>query len=58
MTGIRDTRARRVKMGIDVGEDFASLKRMTVGQLCDRCADLFGAATMTGNKTWLVRGIA
>jgi hypothetical protein len=45
-------------MPIDVGREVAALKRLTAGRLRDRYAEVFGEATTTGNKTWLVRRIA
>jgi hypothetical protein len=45
-------------MAIDVGKEVAALKRLTAGSLRDRYAEVFGEATATGNKTWLVRRIA
>jgi hypothetical protein len=40
-------------MGIDVAEEVAALKRLR-----DKYAEVFGEATTTGNKTWLVPRIA
>ena len=45
-------------MTIDVGKEVVTLKRQTVARLRDRYAEVFGEATTTGNKTWLVRRIA
>ena len=45
-------------MGIDVGKEVAALKRLAAGALRDKYAEVFGEATTTGNKTWLVRRIA
>jgi hypothetical protein len=45
-------------MRIDVGKEVAALGRLTAGALRDKYAEVFGEATTTGNKTWLVRRIA
>ena len=45
-------------MTTDVGKEVAALKRMAAGALRDRYAEVFGEATATGNRTWLVRRIA
>jgi hypothetical protein len=60
-TRINRTRERETEeatMGIDVGKEVAALKRLAAGALRDRYAEVFGEATTTGNKTWLVRRIA
>ena len=41
-----------------MGREVAALKRLTAARLRDRYAEVFGEATTTGNKTWLVRRIA
>jgi hypothetical protein len=45
-------------MVMNVAKEVAALKRMTPKQLRYRYAELFGEATTTGNRTWLVRRIA
>src|SRR5262245_7940408 len=45
-------------MEIIVGREVAALQRMTTKQLRQRYAEVFGEATTTGNRTWLVRRIA
>jgi len=45
-------------MVIDVGKEFAALSRLSDGALPDKDSEVFGAATTTGKKTWLVRRIA
>ena len=45
-------------MEIHVGKEIAALQRMTPKQLRQRYAEVFGEATTTGNRTWLVRRIA
>jgi len=45
-------------MVIDLGKEVAALKRQTAARLRDRYAEVFGEATTTGNKTWLVCRIA
>jgi hypothetical protein len=45
-------------MEINVAKELAVLQRMSVSQLRDRYAEVFGEATTTGNRTWLLRRIA
>ncbi|HEY3787366.1 MAG TPA: DUF2924 domain-containing protein [Urbifossiella sp.] len=45
-------------MGINVGKEVAALERMTVKQLRERFAAVFGEATTAHNKPWLVKRIA
>jgi hypothetical protein len=45
-------------MDVNVGKEVAGLQRMTVTQLRDKYAEVFGEATTTGNRTWLLRRIA
>ena len=45
-------------MGLNVGKEVAALWRMTVKDLRERYAVVFGEATATGNKPWLVKRIA
>src|SRR5262245_22207408 len=45
-------------MEINVGKEVAALQRMTVTELRERYAEVFGETTTAGNKTWLVRRIA
>jgi hypothetical protein len=43
---------------MNVAKEVAALQRMTVTQLREKYATVFGEATVTGNRTWLVRRIA
>lgn len=43
---------------MNVDKEVAALQRMTVGQLREKFAEVFGEATRAGNKTWLVKRIA
>jgi Protein of unknown function (DUF2924) len=45
-------------MQINVGREVAMLVRMSVADLREKYAAVFGEATATGNRTWLVRRIA
>jgi hypothetical protein len=45
-------------MRIDVGKEVAALRAMSVGQLCERYAELFGEASRTRHKAYLIRRIA
>jgi hypothetical protein len=45
-------------MEINVPKELAALQRMSVSQLRERYAEVFGEATTTGNRTWLIRRIA
>lgn len=45
-------------MSVNVGKEVAALRRMTVEQLRERYAEIFGDETRTGNKAWLVKRIA
>jgi hypothetical protein len=38
--------------------EVAALQRMTIGQLRQRFAELFGETTPAGNRTWLIKRIA
>jgi hypothetical protein len=42
-------------MALDVGQELTALRGLTIGQLRDKYAELFGEQTRTGNKVWLVR---
>ena len=44
-------------MHVNVGKEVAALKAMTVAELCDRYAQVFGEETRVGNKAWLVKRI-
>ena len=44
-------------MTLNIGKEVAALQRMTVGELRERYAELFGESTRTCNKTWLIRRI-
>ena len=45
-------------MTVNVAKEVAALQRMTPKELRERYAEVFGEATRTGNRTWLVRRIA
>jgi hypothetical protein len=45
-------------MKLNVAKEVAALQRLTMHELRTRYADLFGEATLTGNRPWLVRRIA
>jgi hypothetical protein len=45
-------------MEINVPKELAAIQRMSVSQLRERYAEVFGEATTTGNRTWLIRRIA
>ncbi len=45
-------------MQIDVGHEIALLQQMSVKELRQRFAELFGEATRAGNRTWLVKRLA
>ena len=42
----------------DVAKELAALQRMGVAALRGKYAEVFGKATTTDNRTWLVRRIA
>ena len=44
-------------MHVDVAKELAVLKAMTVAELWDRYAQVFGEETRVGSKTWLVKRI-
>jgi len=43
---------------LNIVHEVATLERLTVGQLRQRFAELFGEATQASNRTWLVKRIA
>jgi hypothetical protein len=43
---------------VNIIAEVAALQRLTVGQLRQRFAELFGEATLASNRTWLVKRIA
>ena len=45
-------------MGLNVGKEVAALERMAVSDLRERYAAVFGEATVTKNRPWLVKRIA
>jgi hypothetical protein len=45
-------------MALDIDREIAALMRLTVGQLRERYAVVFGEGTRVGNKRWLIRRIA
>ena len=44
-------------MELNILNEVAALQRLTVGQLRQRFAELFGEATAASNRTWLVKRI-
>jgi hypothetical protein len=44
-------------MKLNVSQEAAALQRLTMQELRARFADVFGEATLAGNRTWLVRRI-
>ena len=45
-------------MELNIVHEVATLERMTIGQLRQRFAELFGEATLASNRAWLVNRIA
>ena len=45
-------------MQLNILNEVAALQRLTVGQLRQRFAELFGEATPASNRTWLIKRIA
>ena len=45
-------------MELNIVNEVAALQRLTVGQLRQRFAELFGEATPASNRTWLIKRIA
>jgi Protein of unknown function (DUF2924) len=45
-------------MATEIGKELAALQRMDMAELREKYAEVFGEATTTGNRTWLVRRIA
>ena len=45
-------------MQLNIVNEVAALERMTIGQLRQRFAELFGEATLASNRAWLVKRIA
>ena len=45
-------------MELNIVNEVAALERLSVGQLRQRFAELFGEATHASNRTWLVKRIA
>ena len=45
-------------MELNIVNEVAALQRLTVGQLRQRFAEVFGEATQASNRTWLVKRIA
>lgn len=43
---------------MNIGKEVAALRRMTVTQLRERYAEVFGDETRSGNKAWLIKRIA
>jgi len=43
---------------MNIVNEVAALQRLSVGQLRQRFAELFGEATLASNRTWLVKRIA
>ena len=45
-------------MATEIAKELAALQRMSVAALREKYVEVFGEATTTGNRTWLVRRIA
>src|SRR5262245_45582947 len=45
-------------MDLDIGQQLAALKRLTVKELRDRYAETFGEPTNGNNRAWLLKRIA
>ena len=45
-------------MELNIVNEVATLERLSVGQLRQRFAEVFGEATNAGNRTWLIKRIA
>jgi hypothetical protein len=43
---------------VNIVQEVAALERLSVGQLRQRFAELFGEATQASNRTWLIKRIA
>ena len=43
---------------LNIVNEVATLERLTIGQLRQRFAELFGEATQASNRTWLIKRIA
>jgi hypothetical protein len=43
---------------VNIVNEVAALERLSVGQLRQRFAELFGEATLASNRTWLIKRIA
>jgi Protein of unknown function (DUF2924) len=43
---------------LNIVNEVAALQRLTIGQLRQRFAELFGEATQASNRTWLIKRIA
>jgi Protein of unknown function (DUF2924) len=43
---------------VNIVHEVAALQRLTVGQLRQRFAEVFGEATQASNRTWLIKRIA
>jgi Protein of unknown function (DUF2924) len=45
-------------MSVNVGKELAALQRLTIKQLKERYAEVFGECTNAANRAWLVKRIA
>jgi hypothetical protein len=45
-------------MDLNISQEVAALRRLSVGQLRQRFTEVFGETTRVGNKPWLVKRIA
>ena len=45
-------------MQLNITNEVATLQRLTIAQLRQRFAELFGEATQASNRAWLVKRIA
>src|SRR6516164_8692639 len=52
------TPSKESPVDLNIVNEVATLQRLTIGQLRQRFAELFGEATLASNRTWLVKRIA
>src|ERR1700677_721706 len=45
-------------MTVNIGKELAALQRLTIKQLKDRYAEVFGETTNAANRAWLIKRIA
>lgn len=52
------TPAKEHPVELNIANEVAALQRLSIAQLRQRDAELFGEATAASNRTWLVKRIA